>query len=144
MRRLLQLEHEAFPQDAWDRALLESYAKNGSLFLVALVDGRFAGYCIVRQSRVDAAELDSIAVFRRFRRHGVGSALLKSATGRLRRRGVTTLGLMVRRDNVDAIAFYRLHGFRRVRTVPSYYEDGATAWRMTAHAGPPKSAPVIA
>jgi ribosomal-protein-alanine N-acetyltransferase len=128
--RLLRLERAAFPEDAWPRDLFESYAQRGSLFLVATADSALAGYCVVRQNRPGSADLDSIAVARRFRRHGIGSALLRSVLLRLRRRGIATVGLMVRRTNAGAIAFYRRYGFSRVKTVPGYYADGAAAWRM--------------
>ncbi len=95
-----------------------------------MIEGRLAGYCVTRPGRGRTADLDSIAVFRQYRRHGVGSALLAAAAARLRRLGIHTLALMVRRDNAGAIAFYKRHGFLRIRTVPDYYEDGTTAWRM--------------
>lgn len=132
--RLLRLEAQAFARDAWDRHLFEWYAETcPGLFLIAEVETRLAGYCIARPTRrPGTADLDSIAVGRRHRRHGIGTTLLRAAITRLRRRGIETLSLMVRRDNTEAIAFYRRHGFTRTKTVPNYYEDKATAWRMTA------------
>jgi len=143
--RLLRLEAQAFTRDAWDRSIFEWYAAaNPGLFLIAEVETRLAGYCIARPTRPGAADLDSIAVFRRHRRHGIGTILLRAAITRLRRRGVETLALMVRRDNAEAIAFYQRHGFTRTKTVPNYYEDKATAWRMTATLKSRASVPVIA
>lgn len=136
MRRLLKLEAEAFAQDAWQRDLLDWYAqKHPGLFLVALVEARIAGYCIARPRGSDAADIDSIAVLTRYRRQGIATALMKAALSRLRRRRITSIGLMVRRDNIAAIAFYKRFGFVRRRTVPDYYEDGTAAWRMTTHVG---------
>jgi ribosomal protein S18 acetylase RimI-like enzyme len=37
---------------------------------------------------------------------------------------------MVRSDNGAAKHFYERFGFKRVRTVPGYYEDGASGVRM--------------
>jgi [ribosomal protein S18]-alanine N-acetyltransferase len=144
--RLLRLEAQAFARDAWDRSIFEWYAAAcPGLFLIAEVgQTRLAGYCIARPTRPGAADLDSIAVARRHRRHGIGTTLLRAATSRLRRRGIDTLALMVRRDNAGAIAFYQRHGFTRTKTVPNYYEDNATAWRMTATLKSHSSVRVIA
>ncbi|MDZ4797573.1 MAG: ribosomal protein S18-alanine N-acetyltransferase [Bryobacteraceae bacterium] len=133
MPSLLRIEAQAFTVDAWDRRLLQWYADTcPKLFLIAEIGARVAGYCVARPTRTGFADLDSIAVRRRYRRHGVGTRLLRAAINRLRRQGVHTLSLMVRRDNKEAIAFYHRHGFTRTRTVHGYYEDNATAWRMAA------------
>ena len=41
-----------------------------------------------------------------------------------------TVWLMVRRKNEAAIRLYRKLGFVRTATVPNYYEDQSTGWRM--------------
>jgi ribosomal-protein-alanine N-acetyltransferase len=37
---------------------------------------------------------------------------------------------MVRVTNREARAFYEKYGFRKVRTVRGYYEDGGDGWLM--------------
>src|SRR5438309_1697512 len=76
--RLLVLEKEAFKDDAWPPELFDYYAERfPELFLIAKVDGRIAGYCIGRIRTRTAAEIDSIAVFRRYQRRGVAHQLLR-------------------------------------------------------------------
>ena len=50
---------------------------------------------------------------------------MDSTLRRLRRRGVTRLRLMVKVTNRRALAFYEKYGFRKIRRVARYYEDGA-------------------
>ncbi len=56
---------------------------------------------------------------------GAASALMESTLRRLRRRGITRFGLMVKVTNRRALALYEKFGFRKLRRVARYYEDGA-------------------
>src|SRR4051794_1738302 len=106
--RLLKLEQEAFDFDTWPEELFHYYsATYPDLCLVAKVNGRIAGYCIGRIRTRTAAEIDSVAVFRRFQRKGVARRLVRSLLRRFRARHITNVGLMVRPDNTSALAFYR-------------------------------------
>jgi ribosomal-protein-alanine N-acetyltransferase len=126
----LSIEKEAFGRRAWSADLFRQYAAEcPDLFLVAKVGSAIAAYSIT-STRENRAELDSIAVARRFQNQGVGSAFLRFVVRKLHKAGFATLSLMVRRDNHAAIRSYRSLGFRRIRTVPFYYEGGETAWRM--------------
>jgi ribosomal-protein-alanine N-acetyltransferase len=130
LNRILRIEREAFGRYAWKGELFREYASAcADLFLVAKINRSIAGYSItcVRGNR---AELDSIAVAVKFRQKGVARALLRFVVRKLRRVGIKSLALMVRRDNQAAIELYRSLGFARVRTVSRYYEDGASGWRM--------------
>jgi ribosomal-protein-alanine N-acetyltransferase len=128
--RILRVEKEAFGRRAWSAGQFRHYADAyHRLFLVAVVDSTIAAYSITRTSE-NRAELDSIAVAKHYQNRGIGSAFLGSLIRKLQREGFETLSLMVRRDDERAIRFYRDLGFRRIRTVPNYYEGGETAWRM--------------
>ena len=127
---ILAIERASFGRYAYDRKLFaEYYAGCGPLFLVAARAGRICGY-LIACTRGDSAELVSIAVAPAARRSGAASTLFRSLLRRLRRRNVTRLALMVRTDNAGAHAFYARYGFRNVRRVRGYYEDGADAWLM--------------
>jgi ribosomal-protein-alanine N-acetyltransferase len=130
--RVVQIERQCFGEFAWPSDLFRAYAeKCGAQFNTARLGRIVCGYsitCLIR----GRAELVSIAVGRRYRRRGIGERLLSSTIRLLKRAGVSTLSLTVRRDNEPAIRLYRGLGFKRVRTIPGYYEDGATGWRMVA------------
>jgi len=126
--RILAIERAGFGVWAWDRKLFAEYTRTcGELFLVALEGDKVIGYSItcppagIFRRR---AELVSIAVAPAFRGKGAADTLMTATLRRLMRRGITGIGLMVKVTNDRARAFYERHGFRRVRQVPRYYEDG--------------------
>ena len=127
---VLRIEKASFASDAWSRRAFEYYLKIESEFLVAMIADDIAGYAIV-VTQGSRAVLDSIAVAPEARGQGVATRLLSRLLRMLRRRAVTRLTLMVRRDNSTAIEFYKKRGFARVRRVNDYYQDGSAAWRMS-------------
>ena len=143
MQDLLKIEHACFKRDAYDRNLFANlHRKCGDLFLVAErlrsetkkpCAGHLLGYMVTctRSAKTSlVAELVSVGVDPEARREGVASALLDSTLRRLRRRGVSRISLAVKVSNRRALAFYRKYGFRQLRIVPGYYEDGKDAWLM--------------
>ncbi len=133
--RIVQLEEASFGPEAYDRKLFADYlARCGRLFLVLQRGRRVFGYMItcIRGNRPGArAELVSVAVDPALRQAGAASALLDSTLRRLRRRGVARLHLVVRVTNQPARALYEKYGFRRLRVVRGYYEDGGDGLAMS-------------
>ncbi len=128
--RILEIERAGFGRHAWPRELFVEYMEDcGEVFLVAECGKRVAGY-LIACLKGWRGELVSIAVDPAARRTGVGEALLRSALGRLRRRGAERVSLMVKVTNKGAAAFYLRFGFRHVRHVRGYYEDGRDGWLM--------------
>lgn len=129
--RILAIERASFGPEAYDRKLFADYrARCGPLFLVAELRGVLCGYMITSLRR-EAAELVSVAVAPPYRRAQAASGLLEATLRRLRRRRVSRLHLVVRAANRPAQAFYRKYGFRRLRPVPGYYEDGGDGILMS-------------
>ena len=62
--------------------------------------------------------LDDLWISSRFRRQGVGSALLRHGEQEIAARGIATAHLHVIASNKRAIAFYARHGWRPVRETP--------------------------
>ena len=136
--RLSVLEEEAFESDAWPKELFVFYARQcPDFFLIAKARNRIAGYCIGRLRTSTSAEIDSVAVFREFRRQGIARILIRELLRRFRRYGVSDIGLMVRPDNAAALAFYHALGFVHRRTIAGYYADGSRAWRLVRKAEKP-------
>jgi ribosomal-protein-alanine N-acetyltransferase len=151
LERIGEIESTSFGAEAYDRKLFAYYMeKCGSLFLVASrpADRRgktprkkLCGYLIacLRGTRLGvSAELVSVAVEPAARGKGAASALLESTLRRLARRGARQLSLVVRVTNEPARAFYEKYGFRRVRIVPRYYEDGGDGIAMSRPVRLPK------
>ena len=134
LSRILAIERAGFGEWAWDRNLFAEYTRKcGDLFLVAERGHKVCAYSITVLSPGGAgnrAELVSVAVDPAFLGKGAASALMDSSLRRLRRRGVTRLGLMVNVMNFRALGFYKKYGFRNVRRVARYYEDGTDGISM--------------
>jgi len=81
--------------------------------------------------RGEYAELVSVAIDPGERRSGAATVLMTSTLRRLRLRGIRRLRLMVRAGNRAARAFYEKFGFRALRKVPRYYENGGDGVLMS-------------
>ena len=132
--RIMEIERASFGPDAYDRNLFAEYTRKcGELFLVAERGRKVWGYvltCPRAGAFRDRAELVSLAVDPAMRGRGVATALMESTLRRLRLRGFSRFGLMVKVTNERARAFYEKHGFNKVRRVRRYYEDGEDGWLM--------------
>lgn len=129
--RIMEIEIASFGKDAYDRNLFADLHHDcGDLFLVAERGRRIYGYIVSCMGR-QRAELISIAVDPAERGKGAASVMMESTLRRLHRRAVPRLFLMVRLTNAAARAFYEKYGFRRLRTVREYYEDGEDGLLMS-------------
>ncbi len=135
LEAILAIERASFRQDAYDRNLFAYFVERcPGLFLVAESRGRICGYmisCLCGEVRPLRAELVSVAVAPAARGAGVATSLMNSTLRRLRRRGAVRLHLIVNVKNRAARAFYEKYGFRKLRTVPRYYERGGDGILMS-------------
>ncbi len=105
----------------WTKTQVEAEIENdGSCFLVARVDGEFAGY-VSGSVAGDEVELSNVAVETRFRRRGVARALFERFIAEVRGVGVRSIFLLVREDNAPAAALYSALGFIAVGNRKNYY-----------------------
>ena len=118
---VLAIEQASFPAP-WKRDhFLHEIAAPHSYPLVALLDGRLAGY-VCLMSLFEEAQILNIAVAADHRGRGVALALMEVATALALEKGAETLALEVRSTNRAAIALYERLGFRRCGIRASYYE----------------------
>ncbi len=89
--------------------------------LLALVEGRPAGFLASRTTAPGHREILNVAVDPAFRRRGVGSALVREALSGWR----GEVFLEVRASNAAAQALYKSLGFKQVGRRPQYYSDPA-------------------
>ena len=127
---LLVLEAQ-FPGDRMSRRQFLHHLGNPRARLrVVLVDGLVKGYHLVLRRRFSRwARLYSIAVAHTARGAGLGRRLLADAERLARRGGARGLRLEVRQDNAAAVALYASAGYRRVKVLRRYYDDGGHGWR---------------
>ena len=127
---LLGLEAQ-FPGDRTSDALFRALiASPRATVRVAELDGRVVGYHVVRRRWFRrTAWLYSIAVDAGARRRGIGRRLLADAEAGARRAGARGMTLEVRADNAAAAALYARAGYRPVKRLRAYYDDGTDGWR---------------
>jgi ribosomal-protein-alanine acetyltransferase len=128
---LLALENASFATDRMSARQLRRHIDSSSAeFLVATDDAQVLGAALVFLRRRSAvARLYSIAVADAARGLGLGTRLLEVAERRAQRRGARAMRLEVRSDNHAARRLYEANGYRRIASLPSYYEDGADGAR---------------
>jgi ribosomal-protein-alanine N-acetyltransferase len=71
-----------------------------------------------------------IAGLPKYRRKGVGSALLNQLMEEFKHRHLTIVELEVKTTNKQAISFYQKHQFEIIDLFPSFYQNGEDAYLM--------------
>jgi ribosomal-protein-alanine N-acetyltransferase len=94
----------------------------GAVAFVSESDGNVTGFVIGRQV-ADDAEILNLAVKATHRHRGEGGALMMSALGEFRSRGVSRVFLEVRESNETGIAFYEKRGFFKMGRRAGYYRN---------------------
>jgi len=126
--KVLELESSSFNQyDMMNMDDLNWYLeKYGSGFYSILESGRFAGYILFFITGGEGY-MESIAVDRLYRGHGIADLAVEFMITRLKSQNVKVIKLHVRSDNKHAIALYERHGFKLSGTENGFYTDGSTA-----------------
>lgn len=105
----------------WSQATFQSLLDRPDTdLLCAEVRGEVAGYAIA-WFVYDQGELGNVAVGEKWRRRGIGTALIEAVLERATKRGARELFLEVRRSNVSAQRLYHRLGFRQIGVRRNYY-----------------------
>jgi [ribosomal protein S18]-alanine N-acetyltransferase len=98
---------------------------------VAVRRTRMVGNVVLLYRRGNAAaRLYSLVVASGERGRGIARTLLRAAEKAARRHGCDTMRLEVRPDNKAALRLYEKSGYRTVRRISGFYEDGTDALRL--------------
>lgn len=124
---VVSIERASFPSP-WRRQTYERAILGPSHnFFVAELDGLTVGY-VGFWVEGPQAHIAKIAVHQDYRRRGIGTRLLRDALDRVRRLGLRSAFLEVRRTNTPAQNLYRRFGFRFRSVKPhAYPNDGEDA-----------------
>ena len=120
---LHKLEKESFGRDAWSLFdLIAVLTMSDVVRLKAVEDNQMIGFVGGDPRRSQGwGWIATIAVDARYRRQGVGRALLHACEQKL---GVARSRLTVRLSNHGAIALYQQEGYVTTDLWKGYYEDG--------------------
>jgi len=120
---LRKLEQESFGKDAWpllDLVAVLTFAE--VIRLKAVEDSQMVGFVAGDPHPRDGwGWISTIAVDPRFRRRGIGLALLHACESKL---GVAQSRLTVRISNQAAITMYEKDGYKTMDIWKTYYNDG--------------------
>jgi ribosomal-protein-alanine N-acetyltransferase len=71
-----------------------------------------------------------MAVLPAWRKHGIGSSLLRYFEQKAMKNGCKTVTLEVRKTNRPALTLYRSFGYEAEKVLPDYYAPGSDGLRM--------------
>ena len=114
---LAQLEKECFADPWSEKALAEELTNPNAVFRVALIDEEVAGY-VGMLHVLDEGDICNVAVFDKFRRRGVATALDYAVENQL-----SFITLEVRESNMGAQKFYETMGFETIGIRKNFYDN---------------------
>lgn len=123
-------ENSGLSRWGWAAYYAELQGSNSNLMLVARVANaeqrrhspRLAGYIVARMG-ADELHINNVAVRDRYRRRGIGHALLNSILEQAKRSGVPRAFLELRAGNSEAFKLYEKCGFRVIARRQKYYSE---------------------
>jgi ribosomal-protein-alanine N-acetyltransferase len=124
----------------WPREEFESFIreKDTPVYVAADSRRRVAGFLILRHA-ADEVELITVAVDPKWRKKGIGRALVRAAFADLMMTPARRMFLEVAEDNAAAVRLYRTEGFAEVGRRQGYYArasgEPATALVMARDLG---------
>jgi ribosomal-protein-alanine N-acetyltransferase len=128
------------PAIAYSKREFRNYLRfPGAECVIAEENAKLAGFCLTAHQQA-RGYIITIDVLEKFRRRGVGTALLAEVERRLAAHGVEEIGLETATDNDSAIAFWQRHGYRTRGVLKGYYPGGRDAFSMTKVLVPPAAA----
>jgi ribosomal-protein-alanine acetyltransferase len=90
--------------------------------VVALSGSSLTGFAVASWlPQETAAEVEGLVVAEKYRRQGVGSALIRACMEWASKSGAASMRLEVRASNAAALALYHRHGFSAVGRRRAYY-----------------------
>jgi len=123
---ILEIEKQVNSAPWSEKSFRNELDHKGGIFIVALLEGKVAGYGGVWLV-VDEAHITTIAVEPVHQRQGAGSRLVIDLLLRAKECGMTCATLEVRASNTIAITLYEKLGFKNTATRKAYYPDNKEA-----------------
>lgn len=129
---LVALENASFSTDRLTRRSFRAFMASPTARLrIAGASRGMAGYALTLwRAGSGVARLYSIATDPALRGHGVAALLLRDAEEGAYAAGRAVMRLEVATANAAARMLYDRAGYRRIETLPGYYEDGSEALRL--------------
>ncbi len=98
--------------------------------IIVELKNEIVGFLVFRPFSNTAGCVVSIDVVEKFQGKGIGSALLEVAESLSRKMSHATMILQTPVNNSHTIHFYEKRGYKKMRRIHGYYQDGTGAWEM--------------
>lgn len=138
---IIEINRTCLPENYTPFFFMDVYQSCPDTFVVAVVQQKPVAYImcriehsfseIVRFKLARKGHIISVAVLPEYRGLGIGSDLVNGVLAALKRHNVEECFLEVRVNNNEAIRLYQKLGFRIIRRVAMYYQDGTDAFLMS-------------
>ena len=132
LARIMELERETFPDDAWSEATMRRVLESPTGWYAVAEDpdraDALAGYGgLSAAPGAGTADVQTLSIAPWARRRGLGRALLCALLAEAAERGALEVLLEVRADNPAARILYEREGFVEIARRPGYYPGGVAA-----------------
>ncbi|MGQ9587200.1 MAG: GNAT family N-acetyltransferase [Thermoplasmata archaeon] len=138
MPGLVRLEEDCFADERFSPEVLRTFlVRDDAFVIVAVENDEIVGsaMCMISQD-MGEGKIASIAVLRKARGAGIGSALLDECENRFRAMNLRLYTLEVEDTNEPAIALYKSRGYETRGTMKDFYGIGRHAYAMEKSVGP--------
>lgn len=142
---LILVENSCFETDKLSARSFRRFLKQPKdIVLIAEADdGKTLGYgLLLRRRGTPLARLYSLAVLPDTRGQGIGRALLVALEEAAITEDCRFIRLEVSTENTGALALYQAMGYRRMKFLEGYYDDGQDALQMEKRLSLPQQPPV--
>jgi ribosomal-protein-alanine N-acetyltransferase len=132
LETLYRIDHACFPPGvSYSRGELAAFIGHASAATwIAEENHEIVGFVIADREPKAAGHIVTIDVVERYRRKGVGKALMEAVEAWAARGGLRLIYLEAAESNASAQAFYEARGYEKLETIENYYADGEAAWVM--------------
>jgi ribosomal-protein-alanine N-acetyltransferase len=130
-KALYQLDQSCFPRGiAYSKSMLRYFLDLPSAqCLVALEGEEYAGF-ILSEATTWLAHIITLDVTEAYRRHGVGTMLLRGMEKSMAARGLGAILLETAVNNEAGVAFWQRHGYEAETVLKRYYLSRIDAYEM--------------
>lgn len=121
LEQVAGIEREIFSMPWSEKAFADSLQSENTLYIVAEIDGKVAGYCGMYIA-FEEGNISNVAVAPEYRRQKIAANMLKNILKLAKEKGVTDVVLEVRETNTGAIRLYEQIGFEEVGIRKDFYD----------------------
>lgn len=116
-----EIEQACFSVPWSKKSFLDACGEAENVYLVCEADGVIAGYCGM-WTVLGEGNITNMAVAKRYRKQGIGAALMQEMEQRGIKKDVSVFFLEVRESNLPAIGLYEKMGYREIGRRKRFYE----------------------